>query len=532
MTDTSDTPDSQNTNPTLSIDDELGAILAAAGAGEALAELDRQAASTSGEDSAADGKKSQATRLVELAQRDFRMVRGGDGKTYAVPNTGPNVALSLRSENGLRTRLAAAYHAETESVAGGGALSDALAVLEGQAVDREPEPVALRVARHEGNLVLDLGTADGRCIIISPGAWHMQPESPVLFRRTALTSPLPLPTRDKSGLDPLRTLLNVTESGLRLLVSWLVAALFPDIDHPILSLSGEQGTAKSTCAKIMVCLLDPSPAPLRSAPKDQGNWIVQAAASWMVMLDNISLIQPWFSDTLCKAVTGEGDVKRSLFTDDDVSVLAFQRVVGMTTIDAGALRGDLGERLLLVELEPIPKNKRRTASQVMTEYESARPAILGALLDLAAAVLAALPAVEVKELPRLADYAKILAALDKVTGWSTLPDFLALTDEITQAVIEADPFADTVRAFVQEKHEWTGTAGALLELLTPVDGVPKNWPRTGSAVSGKLRRAAPALRQQCVEVEFARDKTGRWIRLAFRTDPISPSSASSLSSAS
>ena len=44
----------------------------------------------------------------------------------------------------LGMRLAAAYHAETESVAGGSALSDALAALEGQAADRDPEPVGLR----------------------------------------------------------------------------------------------------------------------------------------------------------------------------------------------------------------------------------------------------------------------------------------------------------------------------------------------------------------------------------------------------
>lgn len=517
-------PDRPDDEPGLSLDDQLDAILAEADAEAAFKHLDDQAAAERTEEAqpgaADDGKKSQATRLVELANRDFRMVRGSDGKTYAVPLGGPHVALSLRSEHGLRMRLAAAYHAETESVAGGSALSDALAVLEGQAADRDPEPVGLRVARHAGNLVLDLGTADGKCVVISPGEWHMLPESPVLFRRTALISPLPIPARNANGLDRLRALVNVSESGLRMLVSWLIATLFPDIDHPILSLTGEQGTAKSTCAKILVCLLDPSPAPLRSAPKDQSNWIVQAAASWMVMLDNISAIAPWFSDTLCKAVTGEGDVKRSLFTDDDVSVLAFQRVVGMTTIDAGALRGDLGERLLLVELDPIPKSKRRPASAVMADYEAARPAILGAILDLAAAALAVLPTVEVKELPRLADYAKILAALDRVTGWQTLPEYFSLADEITEAVIEADPFADAIRAFVQEKREWTGTAAALLELLTPAEGAAKNWPRTTAVASGKLRRNAPALRQQGIEIEFAKDRTGRWIRLALRSDPI------------
>lgn len=346
-------PDRPPDEPPSSIGEQLDAILAAAGAKEAFNVLD-QAANKDATESG-DGKKSQATRLVELAERDFRMVRGADNKTYAVPLTGPNIAMSLRSEHGLRMRLAAAYRAATDSVASGGALTDALAVLEGQAAERDPEPIGLRVAQHEGNLILDLGDPEGRCIVISPGEWQLQPESPVLFRRTTLISSLPVPARTMDGLDQLRALINVSENGLRLVVSWLIATLFPDIDHPILSLTGEQGTAKSTCAKILVGLLDPSPAPLRKAPKDEKDWTVQAAASWMVMLDNVSVIQPWFSDTLCRAVTGDGEVKRSLFTNDDVSVLAFQRVIGMNTIDAGAMRGDLGERLLLVELDPIQK---------------------------------------------------------------------------------------------------------------------------------------------------------------------------------
>ena len=487
---------------------QVEAILAAIGAEDALRELDERAGTDDG-----DGRgASQATRLVELARRQFRTVLGSDGKTYAVQLSGPNLALSLRGENGLRTRLARAFFDETQTAPGASALADALNVLEGQAVDTEPEPVALRVAKHDGALILDLGLPDGRAVVITPGEWHVEPESPVLFRRTRLTSPLPIPDRDGNGLDRLRALLNVGESGFRLLVAWLVAALFPDIPHPILALSGEQGTAKSTTGRSLVCLIDPSPAPLRAAPKDQRAWTVQAAASWTVMLDNVSSIPAWFSDTLCKAVTGDGMVERALYTDDDVSVLSFQRVIGMTTIDAGALRGDLAERLLLVELEPIRPDQRRTDDQVKTAYEQARPAILGALLDLTASVLTNLPSVQVDELPRLADFAKILAAIDQVRDWSTFADFTALAAEITEAVIEADPFADAVRTLIQNKRTWTGTAAALAELVTPLDA-PKSWPRTPRAVSGHLRRVAPALRKHGIAVDFVRTEQARLIRL-------------------
>lgn len=502
---------------------QAAAILRALGAEERLKELDAERGEA---DDYGDGKPSQATRLVALARRQFRTVLGTDGKCYAVPLDGPRVALTLRGENGLRTRLARAYFDETQSAAGASAIADAMTVLEGQAVDTEPEPVALRVARHDGALVLDLGTPDGRAVVISPNGWEILDTSPVLFRRTRLTSPLPTPERaGMGGLDRLRALLNVSESGFRLLVAWLVAGLFPDIPHPILALAGEQGTAKSTTGRMLVCLIDPSPAPLRAAPKDMKDWTVQAAASWTVMLDNVSSIAAWFSDTLCKAVTGDGMVGRALYTDDDVSVLSFQRVIGMTTIDAGAMRGDLAERLLMVELDPIPPEARRTDDAVKTAYDKAAPVILGAILDLTARVLEMLPEIEVAELPRLADFAKILATIDQVQGWSTLADFTALAQEITEAVIDADPFADAVRAMVHEKRDWAGTAARLLEILPPPDGAAKGWPRTARGISGHLRRVAPALRKHGVAIEFVRTPgTGaRLIHLRIGDGPIQPS---------
>ena len=42
-----------------------------------------------------------------------------------------------------------------------GALADALNVLEGTGRGHRPEPVALRVAKHDGALILDLGLPDG-----------------------------------------------------------------------------------------------------------------------------------------------------------------------------------------------------------------------------------------------------------------------------------------------------------------------------------------------------------------------------------
>jgi hypothetical protein len=91
--------------------------------------------------------------------------------------------------------------------------------------------------------------------------------------------------------------LNVAEVDRPLVPAWLVTAIDAGIPHPILNLTGEQGTGKSTAAKVITSLLDPSPAPLRKAPRDAGSSVTEAAGSWIVAIDNISTVPDWLSDT-------------------------------------------------------------------------------------------------------------------------------------------------------------------------------------------------------------------------------------------
>jgi hypothetical protein len=446
------------------------------------------------------GGDSQATRLVALAHAHFRLIRGEDGRPYATEHGGPAIAYGLRGRDGLRGRLAELYADVYQQTPSGAALGDALVVLESRAGRKDPEPVALRVGSMvPSSVAVDLGTADGRCVLVDSSAWRIAQRSPVLFRRSALTGPLPVPVRDGS-LEPLAELLNVDAGGFRLVVAWLVAALLPDIAHPILALVGEQGTAKSTAARLVVSLVDSSPAPLRTPPREMRSWAASAQASWVVAFDNVSSIPDWLSDTLCKAVTGDGIVERTLHTDDDINILTFRRCIALTSIDAGRLAGDLAERLLTVELDRIPRHKRRTDTVIAEQYARAQPSILGALLDLTSQVLATLPEVELDEMPRMADFARILGALDRIQGWTTLADYGDAAAEANRAVLESSPVAQAVIGLIGRGGAWQGTAGELLDRITP-DPRPRDWPRTARGLSGQLARLAPALEDNGIAVE-------------------------------
>ena len=158
----------------------------------------------------------------------------------------------------------------------------------------------------------------------------------------------------------------------------------------------------------LVSLIDPSPAPARENPRDAESWITQAQGSWLVGLDNLSTVPDWLSDAMCRAVTGDGDVRRRLYTDGELVVFSFRRVLAVTSIDLGALRGDLADRMLPVSLHTIDTKARKRESEGKADWQREHPRALGALLDLAADVFAALPSIKLAELPRMADFAEVL----------------------------------------------------------------------------------------------------------------------------
>ncbi|WP_234326798.1 ATP-binding protein [Streptomyces sp. NRRL S-337] len=427
-----------------------------------------------------------------------------DGRPYAVALDGANLALPMRGKAGLRQRLARLY-ADTYDgeVASQSALADAMTVLEGIADADDPVPVSLRVgSAPAGGIVVDLGTADGRAVTVTETGWEVVERSPVLFRRSGAMGPMPTPHLDGDGLAKLHALLNMDAPTFRQLAAWLVAAWIPHIPHPVLTFKGEQGTGKSKTAEMVVNLIDPSPASKRSQPRDIKAWAAQAFNSWALCLDNVSTIPPWLSDTLCKAVTGDGIVDRALYTDDDVVVLTFRRVLAMTTIDAGALAGDLAERLLMLDLQLIEEDRRRTEEELNAAFEAVRPAVLGALFDLLACVLAVLPSIKLDTLPRMADFARVLAAVDQVMDWHTLDDYLATSANVATDALEGDPFGAAIAALVDRDGEWCGTAAQLLDAL-PIPGLvrPQGWPKDATRAGGRVKRLAPLLRSIGITVD-------------------------------
>ena len=88
----------------------------------------------------------------------------------------------------------------------------------------------------------------------------------------------------------------------------------------------------------------------------------------------------------------------------------------------------LGERL----------DDHREDADVAQEWAAAQPAVLGAVLDLTARVLAELPTVRPERLPRMADFARVLAAVDAVLGTDGFGTYLGSRDALAVDAVSAD----------------------------------------------------------------------------------------------
>src|SRR5262249_18533708 len=213
----------------------------------------------------------------------------------------------------------------------------------------------------------------------------------------------------------------------------------------------EQGSAKSTLARVLRKLIDPNKVVLRRPPRDERDLMITATNSWIVALDNLSYLSPWLSDGLCTLATGGGFGTRELYQDQEEILFDATRPIVVNGIEEIATRADFVDRALLVKLPEIPEERRRDEEQFWTHFDAAAPALLGALLDVVVGGLRRLPEVHLTRQPRLADFARFIAACEEALHWpaaSFLATYEAQRRESASSVLEASPVATALCKFM------------------------------------------------------------------------------------
>jgi hypothetical protein len=391
------------------------------------------------------------------------------------------------------------------------ALADALNTLAGLAKFQGPQvSTHLRVCFESdaNRILIDLTDEDWRVVEITADGWQVLDRSPVKFIRSPNAQSLPIPVAGGS-FDTLWKVLNVAPQDRIYVTGWLLAVLRGGFrSYPLLNIYGEQGTGKSKAAGVLRRLTDPNRVPLRRWHGDESELWVIASRNHVLAFDNLSSLTGEQSDALASMATGAGIGKRKLYSDSDEHAIGGSRPILLNGIPDCVNRGDLADRTLSVELVAIPWDRRRTDEEMDALVQEELPGIFGALLSAMVHGLKVRDGLTMDRMPRLADVALWSAACEPALGFE--PGTLAHAMQVSaergaQHVVESSPIAQAVQGLLELRSQWRGTYSELLTQLRSQRGIEdwgsRQFPETPRALSGALRRIAPALRIMGIELE-------------------------------
>ena len=262
---------------------------------------------------------------------------------------------------------------------------------------------------------------------------------------------------------------------------------------------------------------------------DPRDFLQKASHAYIVMLDNQNALPEWAADTLCRLVTGESDSKRQLYTDDEDVIVEMLRAILINGINTPSDRGDVQERTLPLELEPIPKNRRQPERVMWAKFQRTHRSVLGAIFSGLSGAMARHREMTFGELPRLADWAEYAMALYEHWGWSQqtfVKDWAEVEGRQVQGAVEGSPVAQAIIGLMREHDSYKKSSSGLLEKLeAAADRLnidvkrEKTWPKSPSWLWRRIQEIKPALAAHTIYAERGEDNSGSYILLTKGAPP-------------
>jgi len=455
----------------------------------------------------AGAKPSAATEAVKMLG-DVALWSDPQGRAFAsIPDgEGGMEAVPLKSQK-FTTWLEGAYYKRRGKALNSNARLEAVGILRSKAIfDGPTVEMHPRVAPTEGGIILDLGPGKHSIKITQDGADALTAltASTVseLYRPRGMKAlPDPVTTAGPAEVKELHGFLNLSDEGdFRLFIAQVLSWMLTDIPIPGMSINGEQGSAKTTNAKVAKALIDPHVVQERTKPADGRDLAIAANNQRILFLDNLSKLDYWLSDALCGLSTGYGFATRELYSDSEETIFTLRRPFILTGIIEVAKAPDLLDRLIIYHAPRISPENRRREKQFWADFDEAHPRILGGLLNVLAKALKIWPTIEAPDdLPRMADFSLFGIAVEQAMDWpagSFLEAYHENIERQNDVALANEPIATALKDHVREVF-FDGPTALHNHLYAEVGEETrraKHWPKSASALGARMRRIAPNLR--------------------------------------
>ena len=413
------------------------------------------------------------------------------------------------------TRLALGLGA---SVISRKALDEVSGTLRARALEGDEHPVFVRAgASGQWPLVIDLGKrGDGQAIVVTADGFRVTADHGVRFVRPAGLLPLPAPVAG-NDLSALQRLLALEGDDWVKVLAFILIALRPRPPYMALLVTGVTGSGKSVRCEALKYLLDPNDAMRTSLPDRLNDLAVAVLHERLPLFDNVSGMMQATSDLLCLILTGGGHKDRLLYTNQEQSVMKLPRPVILNGISDYVHQSDLLSRGIPLELSA--PDQLLTETEFWRRLEQARPAVLGALCQIAAAGLDRLALAEVSAGNRNADCLQWLAACEQSAGFEP-GTFARVIDEAQGEVDSARVQNDMAFLALSKLVEENAWAGLMSDMHQNMEDArpdaftrppPKFFPSNGNALSKWLKRNQAALKRAGVQFDDRHTKQGTMV---------------------
>ncbi|MFH1313119.1 MAG: hypothetical protein ABIJ00_07790, partial [Candidatus Eisenbacteria bacterium] len=367
------------------------------------------------------GKPSQSDRMISLlSQEEVTLFPDETMEPCASVPVNDHFEVWRCDSSHFRDWLAGLLWRREQKAPSTEGMNSALSVIRAKArFDGDKRELHNRVAWVDDAIWYDLSDEKWRAVKVTNEGWELVHEPPILFRRYSHQDAQAEPVPGPCNLADLLRLINIRdEAEGRLLLVYIVACLIPDIPHPVIVFHGAQGSAKTTALKMLRRLIDPSAIESLALPRDDRELIQTLSHHWAPYFDNVTELPRWISGALCRGVTGDGSSRRKLYSNDEDVIHRYRRCIGLSGINVAAQQPDLVDRCLLIGLERIADQDRKTDKELSAAFEAMRPRLFTAALSTLARAMALLPSVRQPRLPRMADFAHWGCAIAEALGWT------------------------------------------------------------------------------------------------------------------
>jgi energy-coupling factor transporter ATP-binding protein EcfA2 len=360
----------------------------------------------------------------------------------------------------------------------------------------------IRVGGKVGELYLDIGNDANDAWCITAEGINRVPGGPTHIRMLRGAGMLPLVDPDLDAPPSefptmLRKYIVADDDTIMLLCAWLLGCLRPEGPYPVLTISGEQGSGKSTVLRLLRRIIDPHALDMRTPPEDQRDLQAMVRNSFVLAFDNVSFISNKMSDALCVISTGTGaQGGRALYTNAEESAVRVCRPVAMNGIPDVVERGDLVDRSIHVHLPRIDPRMRRDDLEFWDAFHHDHSRMLGALMNAALIATQNYGKVVLAEKPRMSAFAVWAVAAEEAFGWQTgrlMNVYKNNRSAAENQMLEFHGMASALLRMMEKQKEFSGTYADLIGQLEMNMGPRERLPQTSHGFAAELKRIRPAL---------------------------------------